>query len=175
MKYPSIPFFLLLSALCASCASGPQTSIGKAEVEDVSLALVRAQGDVYVGTLVRWGGIITEVENKIDETWVFVVSRALSNNEKPVSDGHSEGRFIASFSGFIDPLVYEPGRPLTVIGTIEGSTVRAIGEYDYSFPLVKVRDSHLWPKPDDSRVYYAPPPYWYYDPYFRHPYRHRHW
>ena len=124
----------------AGCASKPASSISLAVVDDVSLEQVRADSDAYLGSTVRWGGVVTEVENKADKTWVFLVSRALKDNEKPITDGSSEGRFIASFSGFVDPLVYKPGRPLTVVGSLESSTVRAIGEYDYSFPIVAVRE-----------------------------------
>jgi outer membrane lipoprotein len=155
--------------VCAGCASKP-ASISLAVVDDVSLTQARDDGDAYLGSTVRWGGVVTEVENKADKTWVFLVGRALKDNEKPIIDGQSEGRFIASFDGFIDPLVYKSGRPLTVVGDIEGSTVRSIGEYDYYFPVVKVRDSHLWAEPGKTRVYYPPPPYWYYDMHYYHPY-----
>ncbi len=165
----------LLLALTAGCASKP-SSISLAEVDDVTLTQVRNDYAAYQDSLVRWGGVVTEVENRADETWIFLVSRALKNDEKPIIDGQSEGRFIASFSGFIDPLVYKRGRPLTVIGVVEGNTVLPIGEYEYNFPIVTVRDSHLWADPAKERVYY-PPPYWYYDMhyYHRYPYRHRHW
>lgn len=169
-----IAIFLLL-AVCAGCANNPASSISQAVVDDVSLARVRDDTDAYLGSTVRWGGVVSAVENKADETWIFLVERALKDNEKPITDGHSDGRFIASFSGFIDPLVYKPGRPLTVVGSIEGSTLRAIGEYDYRFPLVAVRDSHLWAEPVKTRVYYPPPPVWYYHYYHPYPYRHRHW
>jgi outer membrane lipoprotein len=173
VKYAGLAMLLLIGHGCAS----PASSISQAEVEDLSLLQVRDAGDTYVGSTVRWGGIVTEVENKADKTWVFLVDRALRNNEKPITDSSSDGRFIASFNGFIDPLVYKVGRPLTVVGSIEGSTVRAIGEYDYQFPIVTVRDSHLWAEPAKTRVYYPPPPYWYYDMYYYRPYPHRypHW
>ena len=106
---------------------------------------------------------------------MFVVGRELRDDEKPITDGDSEGRFIASFDGFVDPLVYKSGRPLTVVGSIEGSTVRAIGEYDYRFPVVAVRDSYLWEEPVKTKVIYAPAPrydYYYYHPY---PYSRRRW
>ena len=146
-------------------------------VDDVSLTSVRKAFDDYQGTTVRWGGLVTETENKSDHTLVFVVARDLKNNEKPVSDSASDGRFVARFSGFIDPLVYKGGRPLSVVGEVVGSLSRPIGEYDYRFTIVDVRDSHLWAKPDKTRVYYPPPPYWYYDLhyYHRYPYRYPRW
>jgi outer membrane lipoprotein len=162
--------FLLLLAVLAGCASKPASSISLAVVDDVSLTQVRDDTDAYLGSTVRWGGVVTEVENKADETWIFLVGRALKDNEKPISDGHSDGRFIASFSGFVDPLVYKPGRPLTVVGSIDSNTVRAIGDYDYSFPVVTVRDSHLWADPVKTNLYYPPPPIWYYDMHYYHPY-----
>ena len=170
VKLPGIVMLLLIGS---GCASKPASSISQAVVDDVSLAQVRGSGEAYLGSTVRWGGMVTEVENKADKTWVFLVGRALKNNEKPDTDSPSEGRFIASFNGFIDPLVYKAGRPLTVVGSIEGSTVRAIGEYDYQFPIVTVRDSYLWAEPVKTRVYYAPPPYWYYDRYYYQPYPYR--
>jgi len=163
----------ILVVLLAGCSSKP-SSISLAVVDDLSLVQVLKGDDVHVGSTVRWGGVITEVENKPDRTWVFLVARPLKNNDKPIVDGDSDGRFIASFEGFIDPEVYTSGRPLTVVGTIDGSNVRAIGEYDYRFPIVSVRDSHLWAEPDNSRVYYPPPPYWYYDMHYYRPYPYPH-
>ena len=171
VKYAGL---LVLLVIGGGCASKPVSSISLAEVEDVSLKQVRSAGDSYLGTTVRWGGVVTEVENKADKTWVFLVARALKDDGKPDTDSPSDGRFIASFDGFIDPLVYKAGRPLTVVGNIEGSMVRPIGEYDYQFPIVTVRDSHLWAESVKTRVYYPPPPYWYYDMRYYHPYPYRH-
>ena len=166
---------ILMLLLIAGCASKPASSISQALVDDVSLTQARADVDRYLGSSVRWGGVVTEVENKADKTWVFVVGRELKDNEKPITDSSSDGRFIASFDGFIDPLVYKSGRPLTVVGQIEGSTVRSIGEFEYRFPIVAVRDSRLWAEPVKTRVYYPPPPpFWYYDMYYYHPYPYRH-
>jgi outer membrane lipoprotein len=166
---------VLVLMVCGGCATNPTSSISQAIVDDVSMTQARSAIDAFMGSSVRWGGEVTEVENKADRTWVFMVGRALRDDEKPITDSASEGRFIASFSGFVDPLVYKPGRPLTVVGIIDGSTVRAIGEYDYRFPVVAVRDSQLWEEPSKTKVIYAPAPrydYYYYHPY---PYRYRRW
>ena len=170
-------FSLWLVVAVYGCASQPNSSISQVEVDEVTLAQAQPDPERHAGALVRWGGEITAVENKPDSTLVLLVARALEDDEKPIEDGASDGRFIARFPGFIDPLVYEAGRPLTVVGTISGSTTRSIGEYDYRFTIVDVRDSHLWAKPDKTRVYYPPPPYWYYDLhyYHRYPYRYPRW
>lgn len=164
-------------ALLAGCASKPPAAISKIPDENPSLTRVRMDIDSFMDAEVRWGGVITKVENKTSQTWIELVRYKLSDNGKPRSNGKSDGRFIASFEGFIDPVVYKVGRPLTVVGSIEGKTERPIGEYDYLFPIVAVEGSYLWKAESKYRdPYYYPPPYWYYDfryynnwPYYRHP------
>ena len=164
--------------LLAACASKPPPSISKIPPENPTLTRVRMDIDRYIGTEVRWGGVISKVENKADRTWVEIVRRELRDDGRPFTGGKSDGRFIASFEKFADPLVYEEGRPLTVVGTIEAKTSRPIGEYDYQFPVVTVEGSFLWKKHLPAPAAAYPPPYWYYDPWFYHPwpyYHHRHY
>ena len=162
---------LIMLAMLGGCASKPPAAISKIPAENPSLTRVRMDIDSFMGTEVRWGGVITGVENKASQTWIEMVRHRLSDRGKPRSNEKSDGRFIASFDGFIDPEVYKVGRKLTVVGTIEAKTEQPIGEYDYLFPIVAVEGSFLWQA--EAKVggpYYYPPPYWYYD--FRY---HHHW
>ena len=175
MKYLSLfDAILLLSA----CASKPPASIARVPPNDPGLTWVRADIDRNIGTEVRWGGVIGKVENKSDATWIEVVRYPLRDNGRPNLAGLSDGRFIASFAGFRDPVVYETGRPLTVLGVVDGKVERAIGEFEYAFPIVRVEGAHLWQADATYRapVYDPfPPPWWYYDFHFRYGYRyHRH-
>lgn len=173
MKHNSV---IILLALLAGCASKPPSAISQMEVEPLSLATVRLNVDRHIGATVRWGGVISRIDNRAENTWVELVGRPLHDRDRPITDGVSEGRFIASFQGFADPMVYKVGRPLTVVGKISGQTTRAIGDYDYNFPIVSVIDSHLWNQ--TTRVitpYYAPYPYyppiwWHSDIHFHHYY-----
>jgi outer membrane lipoprotein len=166
---------ILVVAFAGGCASKPPAAISKIPADNPSLTSVRLDIDQYMGAEVRWGGEISKVENKADQTWVEVVRRKLWGDGKPKTSGKSDGRFIASFSGFVDPVVYEVGRLLTVVGAIEDKIKRPIGEYDYVFPIVTVEGSYLWK--ETTVVQYAnfPPPWWYYDLRFHYPgsyYRH---
>lgn len=156
-------------ALVGGCASKPPEAISKIPAENPSLAAVRADTDQYIGAEVRWGGEISKVENRADQTWIEVVRRQLWEDGKPKTSGQSDGRFIASFTGFADPVVYEVGQLLTVVGVIENRVERPIGDYDYVFPVVSVEGSYLW-KTDPVVVYPDyPRPWWYYDLRFRYP------
>ena len=90
----------------------------------------------------------------------------------------SAGRFIAVIDGFLDPALYAEDREITVSGVVEDAVTRKIGDYDYTFPRVRVNNYLLWPpRPEyDPRTY---PPPWYYDPWYPgypyyYPYRYYH-
>lgn len=167
---------VLLIALASGCASKPPEAISKVPVDNPSLSSVRTDIDQYIGAEVRWGGEIAKVDNRADRTLIEIVRRQLWGDGKPRTSGESDGRFIASFSGFADPVVYEVGRPLTVVGTIEDKVKKPIGEYDYVFPIVTVEGSYLWQTTVVAQHPNYPPHWWYYDYRYRYPgpyYRHR--
>jgi len=167
----------VVASLLAGCAAQAPVPVSKSPVTNVSVAEVRADAGRFIGTQVRWGGEITYVENKAEVTWVEIVSRQLRRSGQPRETGESGGRFIASFQGFADPVVYRVGQPLTVLGKIKELIQRPIGDHDYSFPVVEVTASVLWPIESESPQYNYPPPWWYYDPwpYSPWPYPHYYW
>lgn len=162
---------VIIVVILGGCANKPPASISKIPADTLTVSEVRANTGRFVGSEVRWGGVITRVENKASATWIEVVSRELRKDGEPKLDGRSDGRFIASFSRFADPVVYKEGYLLTVVGTIEGQVIRPIGEYDYTFPMVLVTGSYLWKVEEKPRYPDYPPP-WYYDPwpYYPRPY-----
>jgi outer membrane lipoprotein len=160
--------YLIAIYFLIGCASQPPAAISRIPATKASVDEVRADIKRFTGTEVRWGGEITQVENKADHTWIEVVSRELGKNGRPKANSHSGGRFIASFKGFADPVVYQVGQQLTVLGTIEGQSIRTIGEYGYAFPVVSVTGSYLWPVIVES-MEHDYPPWWYYDPWPYYP------
>lgn len=168
MKYP---IYILFAVLFTGCATQAPVAIRHVPEKNVSVDQVRTDIKRYTGTEIRWGGVISDVQNKTNETWIEIVSRRLWKNGQPVKDGKSAGRFIASFKGFADPAVYTIGQSLTVIGTVEGQVVRTIGDYKYTFPIVSVTGSYLWPVEQEVSPYDYPYPYpwWYYDPWPYYP------
>ncbi len=155
-----------IGLLLTGCANNPPAAISVVPDQNPSLTRVRMEIDAYIGESVRWGGVITRVENRQDRTWIELVRQPLRDNGRPIAGSRSDGRFIADFDGFRDPVVYEVGRLLTVVGTIEAKTNRAIGDYDYLFPLVAVEGSFLWKKSKPRSPAAYPPPWAYYYPWY---------
>lgn len=169
--------YVIIVSILIGCASRAPAPISKIPAGNLSVAEVGTDTARFIGTEVRWGGVITKVENKATRTWVEVLSRELRKNGQPKVVGESGGRFIASFQGFADPVVYRVGHLLTVLGSIEGQTTRPIGEYAYSFPVVAVTASYLWRMEPEPVQYEYPPPWWYYDPwpFYPRPYPPYYW
>lgn len=154
--------------IVGGCTSHIPAPIRSAPPDSPALAVVRDHPNDAVGKTVRWGGIIAKVENQQTETWVEIVDKSLGWNGAPLESDKSQGRFIARIAGFLDPIIYERGRRLTVYGTIEPAVAHRIGDFTYLFPVVLVSESHLW-APEPDVVYYEPWPIWY-DPWYPRPF-----
>lgn len=97
------------------------------------------------GTLVRWGGSIASVTNRPDgSTLVEIVSRPLYRGGRPIHDDRSYGRFLALLDEFLDPEIVTAGRDMTVLGSLTGKMLGKVGESDYVFPIVAIRDYRFW-------------------------------
>lgn len=180
-SWPQGAALALVALLFSGCASTIPATIRSVPPGAPSVAAARAglpTGPIYV---VRWGGDIATVENFGDHTDLQIVDRPLDANGQPKRTDASEGRFLARIPGFLDPEIYQAGRELTVVGTLDGTVHRTIGQYNYALPLVKVQTHYLWqqrPLPG----YYPPYDPWYgpfYDPWWpgfgSYPYRSRYW
>ncbi|MFC1749948.1 Slp family lipoprotein [Pseudomonadota bacterium] len=159
-------WYFIALILLSGCAARVPAPINITPPTSLTVAQVQVDPTQHVGTQVRWGGEITQVENKTSHTWVEIVNRTLQKNGEPYRSGHSGGRFIASFPGFVDPKVYAKGKTITIVGSVEGGTRHPIGEYEYQFPIIAVTSSYLWPDENKEPQYIYPLPPWYYDPWW---------
>ncbi len=162
-----IILYACVALVLGACAARPPDSINRELAENPSLRRVRMDVDAFIGTEVRWGGVISRVENRSEETWVEIVRHGLRDSGRPRVGTQSDGRFIASFGDFTDPVVYEVGRPLTVLGRIVSHSSRKIGDYDYRLVIVEVDGSFLWESAAEPQYPNYPPYWWYHDPWYR--------
>jgi len=175
-------FLLPVVALVSGCASNIPAQIRNEPVDNLSIAVVSSDPEPYIGKNVRWGGSVVTVENKVDSTWIEIVSTRLGSYGRPGTlDEDSQGRFIARFDGFLDPKVFKEGRKITVYGHVENRIIRKIDEHSYSYPLIKASNHYLWPvRYYSPHRYYADYPYYdypysWYQPYYRLHFGHRHY
>ncbi|MHB8454928.1 MAG: Slp family lipoprotein [Acidiferrobacterales bacterium] len=147
-----------------ACATGVPRAIREPAPGNITIVQARDTGEHLIGRMVRWGGTIAGVDNRAAETWVEIVERPLDGSGQPRKTDRTGGRFLARVSGFLDPAIYAKGRDVTVSGTLLAPVARMIGEYPYTFPVVKTEQIHLWPQVSSSPV-----PRYYYDPFWPDP------
>ncbi|WP_257387347.1 Slp family lipoprotein [Tahibacter caeni] len=141
----------------AGCATAPKPLQGDFAATGPADAAATSAGKV------RWGGQIIRVDNGRDRSCFEVLARPLDASARPLRRDRSEGRFLACRAGFYDPAVFEPGREITVTGTVNGSERRKVGDYDYDYPRVDADVIYLWNEPRYLRAGYPDP--WFYGPY----------
>ena len=104
---------------------------------------------------VMWGGVIVKATNTPDHTDFAVLYYPLDSSQRPDREQPAQSRFIVRYSGYLETMVYAPGREITVLGKLQGVEEGKIGDAPYSFPVLKAESVHLWPVGDDSRVHFG--------------------
>lgn len=164
---------LVLSVIVCGCASQHPAFLREPLPDNADFARVSADIAAHAERRVRWGGSVVRVENQAQRSVLEIVERPLNSEGRPQSL-HSNGRFLAHVAGFLDPLVYTQGREVTVMGTVAGSEVAKIGDYEYRYPVIRVEQLYLWnvqvPLPPSYRDPYWYDPWYPWYPWWRRPY-----
>ena len=139
-------FALGVTLALVGCASVIPDDFQAGADRTLTLTDIWARPEASRGRTMVLGGEILQVTPKPSATEVEVLERPLGRQDRPEETDESRGRFIVVMDGFLDPAIYGPGREVTVVGDVEGVTPRPIGEVTYTFPLLRGRYLHLWPK-----------------------------
>jgi outer membrane lipoprotein len=154
---------VLLGLFLSGCAHAISEESLRLVDKQISFAQLRQNPDVYIGKYVLLGGSVATAENTEKGSEIEVLQTTLDCFDIPKDTYYSEGRFIATIATFVDPLVYKQGRKITLVGEVTGKQVRAINKVEYMYPVVAVKELHLWDKFDSGYYYY---PYYYPPPYY---------
>ncbi|UCB49705.1 MAG: Slp family lipoprotein [Deltaproteobacteria bacterium] len=169
MRTLSFTILIFIVAALCSCASREVISKEvKAESERVSFKTLVQETDRHKGKTVILGGYILETKNIAGVANMTVLQTPLGRDEKPVSQGRSEGGFILSYNGHLEPEVYEKGRRTTVAGKLAGRADEGAANCPKPCLKLEYRQIYLWPM-------YESPSYLSYEEdrgtfYERHPY-----
>lgn len=95
--------------------------------------------------------------------------------DRPRLAARSDGGFVVLHEGPLDPAIYRLGRPLTVVGVVQGS--RLSPRQERPEPMIAPRYLHLWPDATSfsPASFFSHPPWhpWHHHR-FRHGLFHRH-
>ncbi|WP_447978289.1 Slp family lipoprotein [Candidatus Nitrospira bockiana] len=145
----------------------PDELKGKVD-QEVGYEQVKQSPASYTGRLVVLGGEVLSAKRLEGQTQIEVLQLPLTDDLVPTTERtESQGRFLAVDQGTeIDPAVVKEGTPVTIIGEVQPPTTGRIGESEYTYPTLAIRDMTVWDK--ESAV---PRPYPYYGYYYGYGYR----
>ena len=155
-------------------ASGCASVISKglrAQVDDEMLfEAVIQDPEAYQGKIVVWAGVIIGSKNRKEGTLIEVLQKPADMVGRPKDVDQSGGRFLALYDGYLDMAIYAQGREVTVAGEIKGKRALPLDEIEYAYPLISVKEIHLWSLESKERVCPYPCwhhyPWWWYYPYW---------
>ena len=138
----------LLLFVLSGCTSVLSNRIVQ-EDEKIPFPELLQKPDRFRGAVVILGGQIIETAVREQESWVQVLQLPLGARHAPDITAPSQGRFLVVYPRFVDPLIFEKGRKITVGGVVEGGRVITIGGRPYTVPSVLERETYLWRAGDD--------------------------
>lgn len=135
---------LVLALFLDGCAAAISQQVRDEVEPGLTFSKVFSDPLSHRGKVVLWGGEILQARNTSDQTWIEILQRPLTGNDRPDRDEPSQGRFLIRHEGFLDPAIYGPGREITVVGKVAGGEERTLGEIQYRYPVVSDMQMVLW-------------------------------
>ncbi len=146
VKYASHLSAIFFILLLTGCAAGISPHSRSMVTYTGPFSTLQKTPDAYKGQVVMLGGRIIETKASSSLSEITVLQLAIDSNGRPLNPDQSEGRFIVQTKKLLDPAIYQKDIYLTVVGTLKGSKVGAIGGFQYAYPLVEGIEIKLWPK-----------------------------
>jgi len=140
MKKLSSLFLLLIVLAVFGCATTPP-SIVDSRIVNVPYS----EANSHKNDVVRWGGLITDIENEENHSLILVEFHPLDELGRPQLDQPSEGEFVIKTSKPLDSGIYVEYSEVTVVGILDGDISLPVDEKNESLPLIVSTDPEKYP------------------------------
>jgi outer membrane lipoprotein len=145
-------YLIFICLLLSACAVLPP-AFEEEQKKAISYKPVSEDLASYKDTVVRWGGVIVDVNNEENYSLMQVLYYPLDYYGRPDLDKPSEGQFVIKSTNFLDPKAYAVNRKISVVGKIDRETERVIDSNNISIPLIISKGIYLWPMRYDGNYY----------------------
>ena len=161
--------FVITMALIflSGCAHVISKDILKEVTTGITFAELRKAPKAYQGKVILLGGVIVKTVNKKDGTLLEVYQTEIDRDGRPIQLDISGGRFLALYEGFLDSEIYCKGRKVTIAGIVQDEQIMRLGEVDYHYPYLVIKEINLWKEEYPGK--HEPYPWGFWDPWWWHP------
>lgn len=139
----AIVLIIALPITLAGCVGSPFNTAGR-QVAELSPDEARGRPEAR-GSSVIWGGRIVGVVNAGERTEIEVLGLPLGPGDRPRRERDGEARFVIHHPGFLEPMLYSPGRHVTAFGRFAGIESRSVGAFRLDHPVLVAEQLELWP------------------------------
>ncbi|MDY6971364.1 MAG: Slp family lipoprotein [Thermodesulfobacteriota bacterium] len=161
---------ILLSFFTAGCAAVISRELRKKVSTELTFKDIIKDPEAYKGRVVLLSGVIVGSKNTKDGTLFEVLQKPADMERRPKDVDESGGRFLALYDGYLDTAIYSRNRELVVAGEIKGKRILPLDEIEYCYPLISIKEIHLFKSKKEERLHTYPYPHWYHPPWYYYPY-----
>jgi len=160
---------IILCCIFIGCAPIISKAIRKNVSDKLTFKEIIKDPEAYKGKTVLISGIILGSKNTKEGSLIEVLQKPADMEGRPKDVDESDGRFLALYDGYLDTAIYNRGREAILAGEIKGKRVLPLDEIEYTYPLIAIKEIHLF-KPKKEKFYTYPCPHWHYSPWLHYPY-----
>ena len=139
-------FFWLELILFSGCGPVLSQAVIDESNPNVLLGELQRNPERYQGMSVLFGGTIVQAGNDAAGSWVEILQRPLGYRLEPKLNDQTGGRLLLKSNEIWDEQIFAKGRKITLVGKVEGTQTRSLNETTYDYPVLSVREYHLWPQ-----------------------------
>ena len=161
---------MLLFLIFAGCAPLISRELRKELSPYITFKQVIKDPDAHKGKTILISGIILGSRNTKEGTLIEILQKPADIGGRPKDVDDSDGRFLALYDGYLDVAIYNQGREAVVAGEVMEKRTLPLGEIEYTYPLISMKEIHLFKVRKEGRFHFYPYPHWWY-----HPYRYTWW
>jgi outer membrane lipoprotein len=144
---------LLLLTQLAGCASALSRETMQQVSPNVSARDVLDHPERFIGQTILVAGHVLRTENRKEGTLLEILGYPTTSRAYPDTSEPALGRFMLLHPGYLDALIFQPGRQVVAAGRIIGQRPVTIGETVHPEPLLQSVELKLLP---EYPTYYSP-------------------
>jgi len=146
----SFGFLLVFVLFLQGCTYALSSAVVDRADKTITFEMLRSDPNQFKGRIVILGGTIEQVADMKQGSLLTVVQKPLDYWGKPVRTTSSGGYYLLFSYRHLDSLSYALGRDITVAAEVAGTRLKALGDNEFDYPLLVLKEYKLWQK-DQTR------------------------